>query len=100
MNQSMRRFVRVLVVLALVPFIHLAAAQEKSDRPGINKPFENPDVPEYIGKFETESREIFVQRKDILTACDLKPGMDVVDIGAGTGLFTRLFAEKVGLKGK
>jgi ubiquinone/menaquinone biosynthesis C-methylase UbiE len=100
MNQSMRRFVRVLVVLALVPFIHLAAAQEKSVRPGINKPFENPDVPEYIGKFETESREIFVQRKDILTACDLKPGMDVADIGAGTGLFTRLFAEKVGPKGK
>jgi FkbM family methyltransferase len=90
----------VLVVLALVPFIHLAAAQEKSVRPGINKPFENPDVPEYIGKFETESREIYVQRKDILSACDLKLAMDVADIGAGTGLFTRLFAKQVGPKGK
>src|SRR5579883_327239 len=100
MNQSMRSLVRALAALALVAFVHLAAAQEKSVRPGINKPFENPDVPDYIGKFETESREIFAQRKEILTACDLKPGADVADIGAGTGLFTRLFAKQVGPKGK
>ena len=31
---------------------------------------------------------------------ELKPGMAVADIGAGTGLFTRLMAEKVGASGK
>ena len=31
---------------------------------------------------------------------DLKPGMAVADIGAGTGLFTRLFADEVGTGGK
>ncbi len=30
----------------------------------------------------------------------LEPGMSVADIGAGTGFFTRLFAEAVGPKGK
>ena len=74
--------------------------QEKSVRPGINKPFENPDVKEFVGKFEGESREIFAQRKEIVAACKLKPGMAVADIGAGTGLFTRLFAKEVGPKGK
>lgn len=97
----MRRFSFTLTIaLVFGPLILLAAAQEKSVRPGINKPFEKPDVPEYIGKFETESRDIFTQRKEIVSACNLKPGMRVADIGAGTGLFTRLFAKQVGSKGK
>ncbi len=100
MRRSTGWLIRALAALALVPFIHLASAQEKSVRPGINKPFEKPDVAEFIGKFETESREVFVQRKEIISACNLKEGMAVADIGAGTGLFTRLFAKQVGPKGK
>lgn len=87
-----------LIGLSLVPL--LAAGQETSVRPGINKPFENPDVKEFVGKFEVESREVFVKRKDIVAAYKLKPGMAVADIGAGTGLFTRLFAKEVGPSGK
>ncbi len=91
------------MILALVLGLGMALvslAQEKSVRPGINKPFENPDVKEYIGKFEGESREVFSKRKEIVAACKLKPGMVVADIGAGTGLFTRLFAAAVGAQGK
>src|SRR5260370_18402043 len=77
-----------------------ARAQEKSIRPGINKPFENPDVKEFLGKFEVESREVFAKRHEIVAACKLKTGMAVADIGAGTGLFTRLFAREVGASGK
>jgi ubiquinone/menaquinone biosynthesis C-methylase UbiE len=77
-----------------------ASGQEKSVRPGINKPFENPDVQDFIGKFEVESREVFAKREAIVAACKLKPGMTVGDIGAGTGLFTRRFANAVGDQGK
>jgi len=77
-----------------------ARAQEKSVRPGINKPFENPDVKQFLGAFEVESREVFAKRKEIVAACNIKPGMSVADIGAGTGLFTRLFAKEVGADGK
>jgi ubiquinone/menaquinone biosynthesis C-methylase UbiE len=95
----MRR--RSFAALALALVLSLtSSAQEKSVKPGINKPFEDPDVKEFVGKFETESREIYAQRKEILERCKLKPGMDVADVGAGTGLFTRLFAEAVGPKGK
>jgi FkbM family methyltransferase len=76
------------------------AAQEKSVRPGINKAFENPDVKEFVGKFEVESREIFARRQQIVQACRLRPGMVIADVGAGTGLFTRLFAAAVGPQGK
>ncbi len=74
--------------------------QEKSVRPGINDPFREPDLPKFLGIFEGESREIFAQREEIVAACKLKPGMAVADIGAGTGLFTRLFAKTVGPQGK
>lgn len=75
-------------------------AQEKSVKPGINDPFRDPDVKEFQGKFEIESREVFTRRKEILAACQVKPGQTVADIGAGTGLFTRLFAEAVGSEGR
>jgi hypothetical protein len=48
MNRSSCCLVRVLLALALVPFSPLASAQDKSVRPGINKPFENPDVKDFI----------------------------------------------------
>jgi arylformamidase len=75
-------------------------AQEKSVKPGINKPFENPDLKDFLQKFEGESREIAVNAKEIVAACKLKPGMVIADVGAGTGLFTRTFAAQVGDTGK
>jgi ubiquinone/menaquinone biosynthesis C-methylase UbiE len=68
--------------------------------PSVNKPFANPDAKKFIATFETESREVYAQRKAIVQALELKPGMAVADIGAGTGLFTRLIADKVGPEGK
>jgi ubiquinone/menaquinone biosynthesis C-methylase UbiE len=75
-------------------------AQEKSVRPGITDPFPNPDVEKFAKTFEGESREVFTQRQKVLEACKLKPGMVVADIGAGTGLYTRLFAKAVGADGQ
>jgi ubiquinone/menaquinone biosynthesis C-methylase UbiE len=77
-----------------------AWAQEKSVKPGINDHFKDPDLKKYLGTFEGESREIFAQREAILKACKVKPGMAIADVGAGTGLFTRLFARATGPKGK
>jgi predicted methyltransferase len=75
-------------------------AQEKSVAPGINKSFQNPDVAEFEGRFEKEGRDAFDHRHQIVAACKLRPGMAVADIGAGTGLFTRLFSKEVGPQGK
>jgi ubiquinone/menaquinone biosynthesis C-methylase UbiE len=75
------------------------AAQSKTD-PKINDAFKRPDVKAYIKRFETEDREVYARRHEIVAALGLKTGMAVADIGAGTGLFTRLMAEKVGVEGK
>lgn len=70
-------------------------AQQQSINPGINKNYETPDIDESIGRFEREGRDIYDFREKIVEACGLAPGVSVADIGAGTGLFTRLFAQKV-----
>jgi ubiquinone/menaquinone biosynthesis C-methylase UbiE len=90
-----------LLLLAALAFgIGPAYAQEKSVQPGINKPYENPDINDSVKRFESESREVFSKRKEVVAACKLKPGMVVADVGAGTGLFTRLFAAEVGPQGR
>ena len=74
--------------------------REQSVSPGINKQYENPVYEEWVQRFEREGREIYDRRQDIVTATDLQPGMVVADIGAGTGLFTRLFSPQVGSAGR
>src|SRR5215468_446747 len=86
--------------LLLLALTGLAVAQEKSVKPGINDPFKDPDVKDFQGKFEVESREAYARRDKIVEACKVKPGMVVADVGAGTGLFTRLLAKEVGPTGQ
>lgn len=78
----------------------LGSAQQQSVRPEINKPYRDPDVERMAKSFERESREVAAKRDEILAVCRLEPEMDVADIGAGTGLFTRPFAKKVAPGGK
>ena len=50
-------------------------------------------------RFEHLGREVVKQRQAIVKAINIQPGMAIADIGAGTGLFTRLFAPAVGPQG-
>ena len=92
----MGRSATTLVVLLTTTML---CGQDKSVAPGINKPFQKPDVAEFQGKFEKEGREAFDHRDKIVEICQVRRGMTVADVGAGTGLFTRMFAPLVGDKG-
>jgi uncharacterized protein (TIGR01244 family) len=73
------------------------AAGQTTPPAGINDSFVDPElnVDEFIKRFEIESREVYASRQAVLHACQLQPGQRVADIGAGTGLYTRMFAEAV-----
>lgn len=77
------------------------AAPSKSVKPGINKPFLDPelDVDQWINRFEVESREVFRSRHEIVKQLKLSPGDRIADIGSGTGLFVEPFSNAVGKKG-
>lgn len=87
----------LLLLLVGVPATSMPSAL--SPDPGINRPYQDPDYELWVERFERPGREIYDQRREILMAVDPQPGMDIADIGAGTGLFTRLFAEAVGPTG-
>ncbi len=97
-----------LVKLASMAFVSLALvapsdplfAQKESVKPGINKSFQDPNVPDFVERFEKEGREVYDKRDEVAKACGVKPGLAIADVGAGTGMYTRLFAKKVGPKGR
>lgn len=68
----------------------------------INRGFLDPNLKpkEYIKRFEIESREVFAQRRAIVESMELKEGLAVADIGAGTGLFLKPLSVAVGGSGK
>ena len=78
----------------------VSLAQQESVRPGINEYYMDPDWEYWVNTFERRGREVFDRRFEIVRASAVTPGMHVADIGAGTGLFTRLFSREVGPQGK
>lgn len=77
-----------------------AWAQKESVKPGINKSFENPNVGNFVERFEKEGREVYDKRNEVVKVCGIKDGMAIADVGAGTGLYTRLFAAETGKTGR
>lgn len=91
---------RCLIAAIALAILPEARSQETPGaKPELNQSFQDPDVGQYVERFESESREVFTLRKEVVAAMGLRPGMDVADIGAGTGLYTIPIAEAVGPEG-
>jgi ubiquinone/menaquinone biosynthesis C-methylase UbiE len=89
----------VLAALLLLACAVPAVARDGAD-PAINRPYLDPDFAQWVERFESPGREVYDRRAAIVAASGVKPGMRVADIGAGTGLFTLLFARAVGPAGQ
>ena len=93
--------IRMLRYACLLGIALAAAAQQATITPmakELNKSFD-VDPALWTQRFEHEGRAIYDKRFETLDAIGLKPGMDVADIGAGSGLFSRLFAGRVAPNG-
>lgn len=77
-----------------------SAFAEQNTNPHINRHYQDADVEQWRDVFESDGREVWDRRYDIIKALDLKTGQRVADVGAGTGFFSLIMAEKVGPEGK
>jgi len=71
---------------------------------GIGKVYMDREISQVMGWqgaawLEREEREREERTDLLLTELALKPGMDVADVGAGTGYITRRMAERIGPQG-
>lgn len=94
-----RRYLHACLAALLLLASAAAAARDGAD-PGINRPYQDPDFQQWVERFERPGREVHDRREAIVTSSGVKRGMQVADIGAGTGLFALLFARQVGAQGK
>ena len=90
------------VLLCSAPHGHLRKEHPPRAITGSTKPVLNARTSKASSRSSrTISRGGLRQAHDeIVAALRLEPGMAVADVGAGTGLFTRLMAAQVGPKGK
>jgi len=100
MIRSDKVVIKSLMMICLLLFVSLTLAEVQSVRPGINAYYKNPDWQQWVNTFERRGREVYDMRYAIVEASGVRQGMAVADIGAGTGLFSRLFAHRVGPNGK
>lgn len=58
------------------------------------------EAPDWIDRLERPDRLAGLKVEEILTRLQLKPGMVIADIGAGSGIFSTRFGKAVGPSGK
>ena len=85
----------VITLMAVLLLAHAPLAQEHA--PTAHHGF--GDMAHWAGVFESADRAKWQKPDEVVRALDLKPGQTVIDIGAGTGYFTRRFAKAVGPSG-
>ena len=74
--------IKPILLIVLAASFAPAYAKESSGKPGINAPYVQPNIDEWVERFEHSGREVFDKRMEIAAAVDIRPGMTVADIGA------------------
>ena len=85
----------MLTIVASISFAGALFAQEKT----ASAQHDFHDAAQWAKVFESPERIKWQEPDTVVQTLNLKPGMTIVDIGAGTGFFTRRFAKAVGPKG-
>ncbi len=75
-----------------------ACAEVPAVGPDLNAYYYDPDL--WTEIFERSVREVFGRRFQVVDALDIKPGIRIADVGAGTGLYMMLFSRAVGPAGR
>jgi len=97
----MKLYLKLILHTVFLLLACTVIAEEQNVSPGINDHYlSDPDYEVWVGMFESPGREVYDKRKEIISALDIRPGMDIADIGAGTGLYTRAFSYETGPTGK
>jgi arsenite methyltransferase len=89
----------VALIAALVAaFLNITAQAQEHHEAGVHHRFQ--DTEHWVQVFESPDRDQWQKPDEVVKALGLKPGQIIVDLGAGTGYFTRRFAAAVAPTGR
>lgn len=98
-SKTLRYSQIILLATILSLIITNCRAEEKNVNPGINNYYYDAKFEQWLETFESPGREVYDKKEAILHEVQIKPGMRIADIGAGTGLYSIAFAQQTGEKG-
>jgi len=88
----------IAALLSIPPAVAAPLQSDHSHDATIHHSFEDVEV--WVSAFDDPKRAEWQKPEEVVKALDLRSGMNVADIGAGTGYFNRFFAAAVGPDGK
>jgi len=96
-----RMIINLSSIFSIFLVYTLSASAQQAASDDLNGRFKSKDldVQVWVERFEGEGREVYDHRNEIVAAIGLQPGQAIADVGAGTGLYEPLFANKVGANG-
>jgi arsenite methyltransferase len=106
MKSALRKAIQVVSVTLLAWLVSLLSSPpptfaQHSDTQQSGTHLRRPsDIQEYLQHLDRAERDRDQKPSQVVEALELKPGMVVADLGAGSGYFTRRFAEAVTDEGK
>lgn len=77
---------------------HEHGHHEHGDGPLVRRFDQDPEY--WVGRFEGPERDAYQKPAEVVQAMGIEPGMDVVDLGTGTGYFVPHLAPLVGEHGR
>ena len=93
---------RFLILYIIIGFLTLPAMADQNNHEGSDhhsghhqKNHDFSDAEKWIKKFEDPTRDEWQKPDLVVEQLNLKPGMNVADIGAASGYFTRRMAKKI-----
>src|SRR5215216_125608 len=92
---------RELLLATIVGMVAAPPASAQADPRNIwDQQYRTRTPADIAAQFESETRPVFHHRAKIIELLDLKSGMAVAEIGAGSGFLSRMIAARVGVQGR
>ncbi len=92
-SRTIKRAGATILAIAIALLVSVPALAQEHHEAGAHHRFQ--DTEHWVQVFESPDRDKWQKPDEVVKALGLKPGESIVDLGAGTGYFTRRFAVAV-----
>ena len=98
--QRPNAMMHTVVAIGLVAMVSISAARPQSSKNIWEQQYKDRAAVDMAAQFENDRRPVYRHRADIIKMLELKPGMTVAEIGAGSGFLSRIASQAIRPSGR